>query len=202
MIEQTISGIIVRCVPKWERYWAADYGPIWSNPREFSPKGVKYNSRGRWLSVFTKKNGRKFVNVYSASGDHKSITVAHLVALAWIGPPPEGKTSALHKNSDPSNDHYTNLYWGDHKDNARDCREAGGFSHLKEASLLLPKGENHQNTHLTNKQAREIFIRAHSGDSIRTLSKEFDLSQSCISDIKYGRSWKTITQDLIELYHD
>lgn len=49
-----------------------------------------------------------------------------LVALAWI-PNPENKPYVCHKDNNPLNNHYKNLYWGTPKENAQQCIRDGRF---------------------------------------------------------------------------
>lgn len=47
---------------------------------------------------------------------NKSYSVLRLVALAWV-PNPDNKPCVCHKDNDPKNNFYKNLYWGTHQEN-------------------------------------------------------------------------------------
>lgn len=52
--------------------------------------------------------------------------VAHrLVCYAFLGEPPKGKLLALHKDDNPLNNSFENLYWGDLSDNQNDIISNG-----------------------------------------------------------------------------
>ena len=53
-------------------------------------------------------------------------TLSRLVALAWV-PNPEKKPCVCHKDNNPQNNHYKNLYWGTAKENTQQCIRDGRF---------------------------------------------------------------------------
>lgn len=61
----------------------------------------------------------------------------------------------------------------------------------------LNLGKLHDGFKLTHEQVREIFIAAHNGDlSQDTIAEEYEVHQSTVSDIKRGKRWRLITQDI------
>jgi HNH endonuclease len=88
-----------------------------------------------------------------------------LVAETWVGLRPPGFV-VRHKDGNPGNDHPDNLEWGTQADGSKNA-------HAK----------------LTEAQAKEIKQRRASGESGRSLAKEFGVSQSTICDIHKGRCW-------------
>ena len=64
--------------------------------------------------------------VYIVRANGEARIIARLVLLAFVGPPPEGKSLALHYDDDPSNNNLSNLRWGSHRDNAEDFRRNNG----------------------------------------------------------------------------
>lgn len=52
--------------------------------------------------------------------------LSRLVALAWV-PNPDNKPCVCHKDNNPMNNHYTNLYWGTYKENMEQCINDGRF---------------------------------------------------------------------------
>lgn len=65
-----------------------------------------------------KKNGYFYVTL-SVGNKGRNCTVHRLVALAFIGPPPEGKTDVNHKDSNRTNNRLDNLEWMSRKENSR-----------------------------------------------------------------------------------
>src|SRR5690242_15449293 len=52
----------------------------------------------------------------------EKIQIQRLVALTYIGSPPDGKYLVRHLNGDQGNNHFENLAWGDHQDNKDDAK--------------------------------------------------------------------------------
>ena len=54
-------------------------------------------------------------------------------------------------------------------------------------------GERHGRATLTNDEVREIYRRAHTGESTSALANEFGVRPSLVSSIKVGRTWRKVT---------
>lgn len=70
--------------------------------------------------------------------DYPTLTpqpVHRLVALAWIGPPPDGKPWINHKDGNKTNNHYTNLEWTSISENIQHKYDKGLY--------VTPKGKDH-----------------------------------------------------------
>lgn len=93
--------------------------PGFEETYEVSNQGrVRNRKRGTVLKPRLKKG-------YNQSALHKNNRYTHvgvhrLVAMAFHGPPPEGKPLALHKNGRPLDNRPENLYWGDYTENMQD----------------------------------------------------------------------------------
>lgn len=186
MSEKKIDGVLVRQIPSWERYWVANYGPVWADPLDYFRLGKPKVSPGRWLSFKIIEKGRRCVTLIGKDG-RKSFPVAHLVALAWIGLKPEGLL-VLHRDDNQTNDYYTNLYYGTHEDNTKDC--------INNGCLNPREGVNHWTTSLSEDQVKEIYLRANAGENQRELAKEFHVTKNVIFNIKKKITWRSVTQDL------
>jgi thymidylate synthase (FAD) len=84
-----------------------------------------FDSEPKLKSVVTGPTGYKYASLH-----RKEIIYLHTEVLkAFVGPPPEGKNKALHKDDNRKNNCLSNLYWGDSSDNQADLtRNAGGRS--------------------------------------------------------------------------
>lgn len=112
---------------------------VTSDGRVFS---VSSNWRGygvRELSQTPNTDGYPSVRVYDREGRRKRITVHRLVALAWVGPQPEGR-QIRHLDGDKTNNHATNLRWGTAKDNAADREQHGRTSRGQRHSVAIRRG--------------------------------------------------------------
>lgn len=102
-----------------------------------------------------------------------------LVCLAWHGLPPEGKPFALHRDGDEANFAPENLYWGDHKDNAKDAAKHGTLAH----------GEAHGRAKLTEKEV--LAIRASSETNV-DLAAKHGVNDMTIIAVRKHRTWTHI----------
>jgi len=55
-------------------------------------------------------NRGRIYHILRDSNKHKRIQASRLVALAWV-PNPESKPHVCHKDNNPKNNFYKNLYW-------------------------------------------------------------------------------------------
>lgn len=84
-------------------YYVSAYGDVYSN---HSKKIIKHS---------IDHDGYHRVDIHK-----KHIKIHKLVYLVWIGDIKQGE-QINHKDDDKNNNHYSNLYTGNQKDNIRDC---------------------------------------------------------------------------------
>lgn len=107
----------------------------------------------------------------------------HLVAEHFIGPRPSGML-ALHRDGVVENCSAENLYWGSHQDNAEDRIRHGRSG----------RGGGNPNSVLQDGQIADIRRRYASGATRQVdLAQEYAVSQSHISRIVRGASWRHVT---------
>ena len=95
-------------IPQFEgRYKATNYGRIWSELTQ------------NFLSPVVTHNGYLRVALMDGFGNPRRERVGRLVALAFIGNPPEGKPQLDHIDRDRKNDRPDNLRWVSSKENNR-----------------------------------------------------------------------------------
>lgn len=110
----------------------------------------------------------------------------HIVVLTLYGPPkPEGEQTIACHYPDPttSNCSIANLIWGTYKDNAAHSKEQG----------LLPSGEDHHRTKLTNAQVEEglkLFVENHW--TVKELNAFWGEDSNEAYNIITGSSWVNI----------
>lgn len=68
---------------------------------------------------------RPVFNLTRDDGRQQVLQLGRIVLLALCGPPPEGKTMALHADRDPWNNDPSNLRWGTAADNVADALAHG-----------------------------------------------------------------------------
>lgn len=113
-------------------------------------------------------------------------TVHHLVASAFLDPPPteygRGRIGVNHKDCDTSNNHYSNLEWATPQQNS---------DHAAENDLFW-KGEQINTAKLTVDQVREIRKRKASGEGRNALAREYGVSNYAIYAIYTRKTWKHV----------
>ena len=102
----------LRDVPGFPGYQVTSEGMIWT-------KG-----RAGWMKPAANERGHMYVRPH-VGGRPRKLYLHRAVALAWMGEQPEGKPFVLHGDGDPSNNHVSNLRWGDQFDNMADMIEHG-----------------------------------------------------------------------------
>ena len=104
--------------PGLEGYYISRLGTLWSR---YHKSGKLTHSE--WHKVKPNHNQKGYLFVQKKG---KCWYLHRLVALAWI-PNPENKPYVCHKDNNPLNNHYKNLYWGTPKENAQQCIRDGRF---------------------------------------------------------------------------
>lgn len=141
---------------------------------------------GELRSIHDNGFGYKIAPVYNRiTGRSKNHYVHRLVALAFIGEPPEGKTQINHKDGDKENNVVDNLEWVSAKDNIK---------HMHEEGLNI----NRINHGATVKQPNEVVAKAYfevvSCDlGVAESARKYDMPRTTMSSIVNKRSRKDVT---------
>lgn len=132
----------------------------------------KHNGR----TVKPQMNGTGYCRV-SIGG--KLQFVHRLVATKYI-PNPENLPQVNHKDGNKLNNSVDNLEWVSNRDNSLHA--------LKNGWMRIE--ENHQFAKLNRKQVQ--FIKSHDEMSRKELAELFNVSPRTITDIRKGKTWKTV----------
>lgn len=151
---------IWRTVPGARRYAVSDSGHV----------------RGRHGVLATRLNGEGYpkVKLVCDDGVRRDLFVHAVVALAFIGPRPQGHF-VLHTNGCRTDARASNLRYGTHADNHRD-KIAHGTCRATRRKL-------------TPRAVREI--RRASG-SVESIAARRGLSVSHVREIRNGRKWRSL----------
>lgn len=114
----------------------------------------------------------------SKGGKKRRVFVHVIVALAYIGPCPEGK-EVNHKDRDRANPIASNLEYLTHGENERH----------KYASGVVPKRGEDKPHKLTTSDI--VAIRA-SKDTFRALADRYGVCHKTIGEIKHRRKWRHV----------
>ena len=143
--------------------------------------GKVYNiRRNREVTIHPHyRTGRNIVHLYS-NGKRYNLKVYRLVAEAYI-PNPENKPCVCHKDNNPLNNHYKNLYWGTHQENMAQMIVDG----RKQKGEECPRW--------VNKEIPELFDYYCDGVSTMELAEMFNTNKSMINKIiryKFKELWQ------------
>jgi hypothetical protein len=167
-----------------ELYNVDEHGNIYSLPKNIpvgNSGGVRkqafkklnlYQTKSRHLRVYLAKDGKKYPRL-----------VHRLVAQAFI-PNPNNEPIINHIDSDPANNHISNLEWCSHQHNSIHAYENG----LNKPPLQ--SGSKNSNAKLTDidvLKMRDLFL---SGSSIVNVASMFSVGYSCAWSIVKNRTWK------------
>lgn len=135
--------------------------------------------------VFNKKNGHKLKPQINGTGYYRVCIggklrfVHRLVAKLYI-PNPENKPQVNHKDGNKLNNNVDNLEWVTNKENSIHALKTG----------LQPIEERSKMAKLKRPQVQ--FIKSHDEMTRKELADLFNISKNTISDIRNGRTWKTV----------
>lgn len=125
------------------------------------------------------------VTLTDAHGKTRTFAVSRLVALAFIGPLPEGH-EVNHKDRDKDNNHVSNLEYVTHSRNIQHSWEVG------DRRITVARGVDSGNAKLDDQKVKEIR-NLHTVDpqtySQRALAERYGVSHVAIGCILRGTTW-------------
>lgn len=171
------------------RYWASSQGKIRS-----SRQAVAHRPKGQWqsrviperiLKMTDTSDGYKSVELRDGCR-RKRMLVHRLVAMAFI----ENQLGLPHVNhidANKRNNRADNLEWVTHQQN---------MAHASRMGLMVSHsgpGEESPAAKLTDECVRSIKARLAAGEGPASISRDYPVTPSAISEIKAGRSWSHIS---------
>lgn len=148
----------------------------------------------------------------SRNGKQFLCSVHRLVALAFLGEPPEGKTQVNHKNGVKADNRVENLEWASPKDDGAhrvrmglsasgdrhysrtrpECLARGGRNGSRKHPERVPRGERATFAKLTADQVREIRRRSAFGESKASLAREYGVTDVAVGKIVARVNWRHV----------
>lgn len=159
-----------RKIPIHEQYEVSDHGNIRSKAIESRGCVILKKSR--------KSNGYQRISVYNVDGSQNYLYVHRLVAEAFI-PNPNNYPFVLHRDNNPSNNHWDNLRWGTQSENIRQAIDDG---------LMNPKGR----FKLTQQDATIIMEAIEHGFKQRSIAKYYNIHERTVCMIKKRKHWASV----------
>ena len=149
---------------------------------------------GRVLTPAVNIHGYMFVGL-CADGKNTSTNIHSLVCEAFHGTKPTDRHEVAHGDGDQKNNAASNLRWATRKENFADRdahgRTARGVTHFSRTRPeLVVRGQDHGCAKLTEAQVLAIRAEPHFFGISTHLAKRFGVSQTQISDIRNGKSWR------------
>lgn len=161
--------IDLKPIPEFPGYFAGSDGLIYSTLKgPLRACKSKSNLRDKYYRVELHRGGRRYPR-----------TVHGLIALAFLGPRPEGLTVS-HKNGNSRDNRASNLTYE---------TLAKNISRKSDHGTEI-KGSDSPQSKLDRAQVAEIRVRLAEGVSAIALGRAFGVSDTVIRNIKHGRSYK------------
>lgn len=157
-------------IPGYSNYLAGSDGSI--------KKGDKF------LRLSSDPVGYMRVRVKDDNG--KSVVrYVHRLICSAFHPNPYSKSDVNHKNAIKSDNRAENLEWSTRQEN---------MAHAKRNNLYNPnKGENNQNTKLSNRDVKSIVTMCREGMSHASVSSMFGVNPVTVTLIMNGKTWGHLT---------
>lgn len=115
-------------------------------------------------------------------------TTAHRYAYVLVNGPISPGMVVCHRcgNRRCVNPHH--LYAGTPKQNTRDAIDMGTFQYPSP-----PRGSAQHHSRLSEAEVLDIYRRAHDGEALKHIARDYDITIAQVSQIKRGLSWGHIT---------
>lgn len=171
-------------IPGFPGYYISKRGHLWSR----YSNGVLSTIWNKKKFYLSSTNGRYKTSVVHETLGKIKVNRYRLVALAYI-PNPQGKSEVCHRDNNPTNDYYKNLYWGTHKENMEQMIRDGRWHTpiTKDSNPNKCKRGWQCNTSLTEKEFRSIIKLRESGLTNKSIIKRLNLN---LSSPGVSRIWK------------
>ena len=147
-------------IPGYSGYYSvSDLGRMRSEPRVIQRRdGTNCSVRERIMKTHTSRHGYPMCTLRTPQMEYRHHSVHRLVALAFLGPCPEGM-EVCHQDGNRANPRLDNLRYDTHVNNMSDKKRHGTHT----------LGEVHSRATLTDAQVYEI--RAHAAEKALTQSQ-------------------------------
>lgn len=163
-----------RTIAGFSRYEASDDGRI-RRPRRI------YRTPAGPVCRRKREDGYLCVCLTDDSGKQRKIGVHQAVALAFLGPRPDGQL-VRHLDGYRYNNRAGNLCYGTAAENAADTLLHG----------RRPQGEGHYRASLTEVEVRAIHARCCAGEKQADVAAGHGVHQGTVAAIMCGKNWKSL----------
>ena len=146
------------------------------------PKSGALRLKGKLIARHLNKHTGYLFVFMSVGGRVAQRTVHSVVADAFLGPFPKGKTYVLHRDGVKTNCDASNLYYGTQKENAADSLRHG----------VLAIGTRAKGAVLNEEQVKDIRSIARK-ESSKALAQRYGVCVSTINFVLQGKTWRHVS---------
>lgn len=178
-----------RRIPGWPWYEASNLGRIRSITRmintTFYGKPLQRRKNGKIIQQHQNNDGYMGIRL-ARNGNRPSFKVHRLIAMTFIGPPPdEERTEINHKDGNKINNHPNNLEWVTRSEN---CEHSFTI-----CNRIPTRGEKIGSAKLTEKDVIEIRrLRQMEGKTLDSIAETHGICRSQVRRIVTNEHWKHI----------
>lgn len=164
------SHIFEDNIPGYPGYHISNRGNVYSR--------WDTNGKGKLMKRYHKKatvirDGRYYVKLSQPYNKPTRWAVSRLVALVYV-PNPDNKPYVCHKDNNPLNNFYKNLYWGTQKENMEQASRDNRLNPLKGS-----KNPNYKGTEIQRSYIPLLFEK---GFTIKQVSEILNLGKTLVRD--------------------
>lgn len=143
----------------------------------------------RNISEYFDKDGYKKVRLSNGDGTRKVFSVHRLILETFEPREDSHNLQVNHKDGDKTNNSLTNLEWVSAKENVQ---------HAFKMGLRINIEDKNPAPHtLTSNQVKEIISLLLKKElTIQEIANQYNVHKSAIENIKYKKTWKTLTQNI------
>lgn len=170
-----------RVIPGWPDYQASSDGQIRRHTRPTRGVGTR-KSLPYLMAQQMDRRGYMRAAVRDANGKKRPVQVHRLVALAFLGQPPEGMHEVAHNDGVRNNNSVSNLRWDTSKGNLSDRVKHG----------TLYSGAGHHFAKLTEAEVRMIRAAGAAGQTGIAIAARHNISKSLVSQILRRSIWRHV----------
>lgn len=148
---------------------------------------------GRVLSQLKLPKGYHTASLWRGNMERRCL-VHRLVAIAFLGMPPEGRSEVNHKNGAKGNNRPHNLEWMSPSENVAHATRmglvaSGDRSGARKHPERLARGERNTAAKLSESDVREMRRLMNNGTTARDTARLFRVSEAQAGRIKHRQCW-------------